>query len=516
VRDKGRIGGSGIDYCLSGASSGTFSPTVSVGTTMLLRIGDLWSRQTIVASPQYDECEFSVVVGEGFSSAVKSGSSHSDGSFVLPWEEHPGHMDATHSWCVRVNLPEGGLLLFPAMELIRFYFGSSSTLLNRLFTPPVSPLSLAQWSEYGGPNGLAKIVLADGIAGASAHDVARATFSKAAWQAAVTISNSCLNSLHAGRRIYPKALFPFQGATTLKVTGKWLSGCGQKNKTFIVFRIRSCSHPFPYKALTYRTAEHTKNEGSLNGDAAAVGDDKKTGSSPKLRSPVLRENDPSTTLAAKTLSVPRTVRFPDLLNKRSWTDSMLNSKSEGAAFSVNVKDPDKVALGELSSANSGRQVEIIENQRRSPLKTAPSFLEVYLQALNTFRGRISVLTESSDDGWTIPLHVLEQDAVGGVQKMVEPRRLCAFELSTDRHCGVLAVVAGEQVAAYLLPLADSSASLTGDWLETLRKHLQINDSHDSHTAIDSNSTTRRSVQIGAQIANWLPRDGRQVCEAIAF
>jgi hypothetical protein len=108
---------------------------VSIGTTMLLRIGDLWRNQVLVAKPVYELEEFRhVQIDRDTVQVVKAGSSFDDGSFLLPRSEHPGHMANTHSYCVKVALDDGRLLVIPAMELIRFYFGSSSSLLATLFT----------------------------------------------------------------------------------------------------------------------------------------------------------------------------------------------------------------------------------------------------------------------------------------------------------------------------------------------------------------------------------------------
>lgn len=106
---------------------------VSVGTTMLLRIGDLWRGQALFAKPEYELEEFrDIEIGRDTVSVVKAGSSFDDGTFLIPLGEHPWHRANTHSYCVKVQLADGRLLVVPAQELIRFYFGSSSGLLARL------------------------------------------------------------------------------------------------------------------------------------------------------------------------------------------------------------------------------------------------------------------------------------------------------------------------------------------------------------------------------------------------
>ncbi|MXI35659.1 hypothetical protein GRW11_25810, partial [Escherichia coli] len=97
---------------------------VSVGTTMLLRIGDLWREQGLESRAADEEllCE-DLAISRDTCELLKAGSSFDDGSFMLPLQEHAGHRENTHSYCVRVTLPDGKLLVVPCMELIRFYFG---------------------------------------------------------------------------------------------------------------------------------------------------------------------------------------------------------------------------------------------------------------------------------------------------------------------------------------------------------------------------------------------------------
>lgn len=70
------------------------------------------------------------------SQLTKAGTENSDGSFMLPFDQHPYHRAHTHSYCVQAILTGDVRLVIPVPELIRFYFGSSSSLLGRLFQGP--------------------------------------------------------------------------------------------------------------------------------------------------------------------------------------------------------------------------------------------------------------------------------------------------------------------------------------------------------------------------------------------
>ncbi len=96
---------------------------------MLLRIGDLWSEQRFVASPEHEVATFNNLrIDRTTTQLLKVGHSDEQGNFLLPAIEHPWHMANTHSYCVRVDLGDCRSLVVPSMELARFYFGSSRRL----------------------------------------------------------------------------------------------------------------------------------------------------------------------------------------------------------------------------------------------------------------------------------------------------------------------------------------------------------------------------------------------------
>lgn len=110
---------------------------VSVASLPMLAIGDLWQRGERIASPDHEVESFhELKVTHDTASFVKAGFAV-DGKFLLPLLCHPWHLQHTQSYCVAVLLNDGRRLLVPCVELIRFYFGSSSNLVQRLFSAPL-------------------------------------------------------------------------------------------------------------------------------------------------------------------------------------------------------------------------------------------------------------------------------------------------------------------------------------------------------------------------------------------
>ena len=417
---------------------------VSVGTTMLLRIGDLWRGQALLAKPEYELEEFrEIEIGRDTVSVVKAGSSFDDGTFLIPLGEHPWHRANTHSYCVKVKLPDGRLLVVPAHELIRFYFGSSSGLLARLFTTGLKKQDLFTESDLERPPGIGTLALAAGIVRASAHDVARIAFSDAAWRAALLVSKSCLRASVRGADIYPQGVFPFEGRTTLQAKGKWLSQGGQERQTFLAYELRSCSHAFPYCALQYRLVDGAISEVGRKGDGASNAATLSAARALKPKSPRLDERDASKMLAPGTASVQRATRFPDLNGKPTFGQEHVEAELPLSAVGKPSSAVDAVAVGDAESYERVRAMSLVEARSRSPALNAPSFLGPLLFALDGFAGAVLLLTASEDDGWTVPID-LRSDPDGLIDESLfeggRPRRVCIFRLTAPEVDCFLAAV----------------------------------------------------------------------------
>lgn len=430
---------------------------VSIGTTMLLRIGDLWRNQVLVAKPAYELEEFrDVQIDRDTVQVVKAGSSFEDGSFLLPRSEHPGHMANTHSYCVKVSLDDGRLLVIPAMELIRFYFGSSSSLLATLFTTGLDKDALFTSAHLETRPGLATLHLAEGIPRASAHDVARIAFDDIAWRAAVLISRSCLRASVRGSEIFPQGVFPFQGKTTLQVKGKWLSRAGQPRQTFLVYEMRSCSFVFPYSVLSYRVAGGQTSDTTRQGAADATDAKRRAASrTSKPRAPSLNEHDASRHLAADTAYLPRVPRFPDLTRKLTFGDETVEQELPLSAAGAPTPAIESMAVGEAGSNERIRPLTLAESPKWEHGHAAPQYLAPLLAALDRFAGDVKLLTASDQDGWTIPVN-MSADLDGVIDEALleqgVARRLCTFRVTAGIADGVLVALGNAQVLYLIVPI----------------------------------------------------------------
>ena len=356
---------------------------VSVGTLVILKVGDIWHNQSLYLSPDYESETFSRIKISGeFVDLVKAGLSPDETDFLIPLVEHPWHMQATQSYCRMLTLKDERRVIVPCIELIRFYFGSSSSLLTKLFVPPMQKNALFQDNTFQPKSGHLSIELGEGISGSSAAAIGRMCLAESAWQAAVSVGTSMLDAAKEKRPIYPKGNFPFEGTTELRASNQ-----------------------------------------------------------------SIKEADGSKQLESKTRNFSDTVTFPDLVGKPIWKSKKLTLKQwMSQKLYAGGQALDSAALGVPDGYQRVRPIELARHVKRKSQtdKLPPEFIREILKGLKLIEGlEITLLTESDDDGWSIPVPLIEnEDAVVEPKLLVEDpligirlRRACVLSLKDERdHC----------------------------------------------------------------------------------
>lgn len=282
----------------------------------MLAIGDLWQNGQQLTSPGYQTEAFKALTVTPDSAAIVKAGLPLEEHYLLPWSHHPWHRGHTNSYCVAVALDKQRRLLIPCVELIRFYFGSSSVFLQRLFTGPLEPEKFWTQQKFNTSTRHLHLALAKGLSGLSAPDIGRIAQSKAAMRSAAGIYASCLKAIAENRPIYPYTSFPFQGATDLVASGRWLPFGEQENATFLVYRLRSCAHPFPFRSLSYATGN--RKTAAASAEKSATDSRPVVSASSKQSKTAVAETDPGVDAAHRTKSISTKHRFPDLVRKSIW------------------------------------------------------------------------------------------------------------------------------------------------------------------------------------------------------
>lgn len=330
-----------------------------IGTLPMVGIGDIWQNGEKIAQPNYQQESFGIYVAGSSTNIIKAGMSI-DEHFVLPLNEHRWHRGATQSYCVCISMKDGKRLIVPCMELISFYFGTSSNVLHKLFTGLLREETLWREKSFDSSTGHLHIKLANRISGASASDVGRIALSKEAWRSAAGIYASCVTATSQKRPAYPYTGFPFTGPTTLKVCGRWISFAGEPGSTFVVYRLQSCSHRFPFDSLSYEVDApkahwSAQNQGNNTGDTK--GD--RVWARSNTGKPTVSSHDPDIRKSGSTRMTFGTSKFPDLNHKSVWLEKIDTTGTSGIFIKHADGSVEQVAFGEGGHGGQGRETDLV-------------------------------------------------------------------------------------------------------------------------------------------------------------
>lgn len=357
---------------------------MQLGSLPMLRVGDIWQNGHRVQEPDYDLAAFpDLSINQLTSKFVKAGV-ELDGAFLLPFALHPWHQGHTNAYCQLIKVNQTQQLLIPCAEIIRFYFGSSTNLLHALVTKPFEEASVYESKHFEPKTRHLHIKLAPRISGRSATDIGRIALDPHAQQSAVRIYASCLKATSLGQPAYPCTGLPFQGKTALIASGMWLPAGDNPQATFVVFNIRSCSHPFPFRSLTYE-AKYRPNPDALNARRASGKSGGEVSGKPREKSSVTNE-DAGSAKSAQKFSFDADVRFPDLTHKRIWPETVTKEASKQIFLKRRGGGFELVSLEPGAGSSPVRSIDAVLGAPTAKLH------EISPEALPTFaRAGISVL-----------------------------------------------------------------------------------------------------------------------------
>lgn len=383
-------------------AAGVFSPPaepvscwVSVGILVVLRVGSRFQNRRFVGVGGGEQETFTDIdVGAPDVELIKTGSSV-NGHFLLPLFHHPGHRAHTKGFCVCVPLSDGRRLIVPCMELVRFYFGSSSALLSKLLQPGLrrDDLYESERSRVGAGLTRSHLYLAANLTGRCATDVARIAGDLAAWRSAVSIGMSMASQHNQG---YVRTSFPFSGRTTLKARGQWLPLGNVARQTFVVHELLHCLHPLPFKRLKYHTSPLAGKKGQAKASKRPNSAEEHRSDSSAGKTSTLVEKDAGP-FGSQLFRFSDSQRFPDLANKPVYRKRVDSNDEPLMVSSASIHD---LALGRAGSEDRVRPAEL----EAAPMKEVPAFLQPIIEVLADISDlSLRPLTNAGEDGWSVPL-----------------------------------------------------------------------------------------------------------------
>lgn len=340
-----------------------------VGTLPMLRIGDIWQSGALVDRPAYcTEAFADLEITPQTSTFIKAGISIDD-NFLLPFADHPWHRLHTQTYCVLISAKDFRLVI-PGAELIRFYFGSSSRLIQRLFTGPLASAPLWLSKNHNQETGHLHLKFSERVANHTAADIGRIALSPTALKAAESIYSHCVGATLEKEKTYPYMGFPFVGKTTLSCTGMWLPFGTTPKATFLAFHLDSCSYPFPFRTLSHEGAD----KGIRNRTASGTGQDSsKRGVAVVAAKGKLGGSDAGTRKTPRQVAFSDAVRFPDLRRKEIWQDRLLALGTADVWVRRADGEIEQVAFGTPEAASeSARSVDAVPSDSGNEM-IAPRF-----------------------------------------------------------------------------------------------------------------------------------------------
>lgn len=449
---------------------------IPVAALPIVAIGDLWQSGERIASPEYQtECFNKLQITPDTASFVKAGLSLDD-CFLIPLNRHPWHRLHTQSYCVSISLPDHRRILVPCMEIIRFYFGSSSNLLQRLFTNPLTKSTLWASKRFDPVTQHLHLVLANRLSGVSASDIGRIAESPLAWRSAAGIHASCQRASVQRHPVYPYTGFPFEGQTDLIASGIWLPFGDIENSTFLVYRLISCSHPFPFKSLSYEASDRKAmyDRKRDQGDKASS-----LSKGHESRESRTIDKDPDAKKNGKSPLVKTDHRFPDLVSKPVWREKLEAIPKADVFLMKKDGSLEQVAFGEGcgQSDATGTDVRLGTDVDAADDSVAlPRFVKRGLKMiaeLPEFLGEKPELKLVCLPGKTQPVFSLpvvidedgeinEQSIYTSASGEMRTRRVCALEVTKgcNSQCFVIFEGRCKKAAQTIRPLAGEEVAVS--------------------------------------------------------
>ncbi|MGV8898658.1 MAG: hypothetical protein ACOH2B_05340 [Burkholderiaceae bacterium] len=372
-----------------------------VGFLPILRIGDIWREERYITSPSYTTESFQDVLidDDHCTSIVASAFESTNGSdskrFLLPLAHHPFHMNHPRSKCVLISLPGSeNKIIIPQLELARFYFGSSSALIAKLFS---YGMILNEIYDYNATiphrvDGSSFIQLRTKMKDKSAADIARIALDANAKHAATLISKSIVKCAREKRSIYAETVFPFKGVTTLTLIGKWLPYTAV-SKIFVCYRIVRCTAPFPFESLEFFRDNAGNTDGTTDLSRPKAFED----SSPRPTSTnidgseLLTDDEPYAFLDDTEILIPEETPFPDLGTKDVEKVRQKSCENQSAdPTEVIPISTDGLGIGEggtdsaISPADVGKE-DVNENETIATVEKLPADFQTFFKILDALR-----------------------------------------------------------------------------------------------------------------------------------
>ncbi|MDQ3816321.1 MAG: hypothetical protein M3362_01360 [Acidobacteriota bacterium] len=242
---------------------------VGVGLLSCLHIGTLWRGGYQLNTPPYTPRDFNELLITPETSRITDASRSP--ALITP-EFYPAVQNCVKAKYLVIDLDQKlhgvnkqSKLIVPCVEVARFYYTNSTQLTRAIIggglDTHANDIYAPHKTRLPGEDGIGFVQLRDIIKDPDRKIVARLAFDHIANRNARNIYTSIIKNASEESCAVLEARPPFEGTTDLKVEGKWILSADEVWH-FFVYRLVSCTAPFPYKQLDW----------GRDNDATPVGD----------------------------------------------------------------------------------------------------------------------------------------------------------------------------------------------------------------------------------------------------
>ena len=329
--------------------------SAGVGRISMVPLGSVWEDGVrVVERPAGDMVLRRVDVFPNRVEETRAGGplNASPGSpHLLPFGAFDFHDKDTKTPCLRWTTSSMEVFVLPTIEAIRFYFGTSSYLLQRIITGNPSFDAMWEWKSLDPVTGNAHIHLAPDVPQQkSPAQIARIAFDPVARREAERVHRSL--SIASGSRspVQPRMMFPFTKPATLRVAGIPVVVEGEPPR-FVIMRIDSCTGPYPFNNLEVTGGKDVKEayEGNTPEDDGTDARERKTVS--------IGSGEPNSGRVGRSEAQWEGHRFVDLIRKKvSFTHERTNPGGDDSGG--RPANDGAYALGDGAASGEGAALEL--------------------------------------------------------------------------------------------------------------------------------------------------------------
>lgn len=224
------------------------SISIGVGQLPFLQLGTFWKNGKHLATVAGELISFNLNINPSTTGIALATDKVEDQSLIT-YNDHKILKDGTGSWCLYLpyeNDPAG--IIIPAMEIIRFYYATSTLLSKAVFNGDF----VFNWEQLVNPDNTGMkgkrcvVHRREHVEDNDCWTIGRIQNDTNAYQGVIDVLHSMVQEHANGKPAHPKSGFPFIGKTTLKARCKQI---GWKHKRWLVLSLISCSGAFPYDEL---------------------------------------------------------------------------------------------------------------------------------------------------------------------------------------------------------------------------------------------------------------------------